>query len=300
MHRADSRNYISRTTQRIIACLGLVVCSHAKMCIDSDSAAALIYVDGKPGSCNQLKKYCNSRKYGQPINSVCPHSCRNRVLCPDMQLVSEAEQVSSRTKLPSRIGRAYVLSLDRRNDRFASFLAHHPEFNEWSKQGDFERISSFDGKKLTMNPSLAQLFRHNNFQWKRAVIGCALTHMEAYTTKFDEVVNDFEAILIMEDDARLHTGWQEAWESAQQYLPSDWEVVFFGGVLPSNRLLWARVREKYAPGLVRISPNTFWGTSEPARIFHFCAYAYVMSRRGQFVSLDCSKSVDYLYMPLSL
>jgi hypothetical protein len=85
----------------------------------------------------------------------------------------------------------------------------------------------------------------------------------------------------MEDDARLKGDWSKEWLKVQGKLPSEWECVYLGGVLPPNREGFNNVLEKTdVPGLCRIAPNTFFGQSVPSRQFHFCAYAYVLSRRG--------------------
>jgi hypothetical protein len=40
------------------------------------------------------------------------------------------------------------------------------------------------------------------------------------------------------------------------------------------------LEETRVPGLCRIAPNTFFGQTIASRQFHFCAYAYVLSRAG--------------------
>ena len=43
---------------------------------------------------------------------------------------------------------------------------------------------------------------------------------------------------------------------------------------------FANTLERIAPGLARVAPNQVFGQPSPTRYFHFCAYAYVLSRRG--------------------
>jgi hypothetical protein len=85
----------------------------------------------------------------------------------------------------------------------------------------------------------------------------------------------------MEDDARLNPEWKDTWSQMYSKLPEDWECIYLGGVLPPNREGFKEVLEETrVPGLCRIAPNTFFGQSVPSRQFHFCAYAYVLSRAG--------------------
>jgi len=85
----------------------------------------------------------------------------------------------------------------------------------------------------------------------------------------------------MEDDARLNPEWKDTWSQMYSKLPEDWECIYLGGVLPPNREGFKEVLEETrVPGLCRIAPNTFFGQTIASRQFHFCAYAYVLSRAG--------------------
>ena len=169
---------------------------------------------------------------------------------------------------------AIVINLDRREDRLKSFHECHPDLIEYAR-----RLSAYDGRTLTLTPALARLFSKNDFMWKKGVMGCALSHLKAWTGLLDEPPN-INTILILEDDARLKSGWREAWASAYPNLPNDWDCVYLGGILPPNKLAFANTLERVAPGLARIKPNQIFGQKDPTRYFHFCAYAYVLSRRG--------------------
>ncbi len=175
---------------------------------------------------------------------------------------------------------AYVINLDRREDRKKAFLEHHPDF-----KGKIRRLPAYDGRKLTLTPYLARLFKTNDFFWKKAVMGCALSHLKIWTLLTNEPA-EIENFLIMEDDARLAPGWKEAWTKAYPSLPEDWDCVYLGGILPPNRAGFATTLERIAPGLARVAPNKFFGQREPTRYFHFCAYAYVLSRRGALKILE--------------
>jgi hypothetical protein len=70
----------------------------------------------------------------------------------------------------------------------------------------------------------------------------------------------------------------------------DWECVYLGGVLPPNKEGFTKILEETGvPGLCRIAPNKFFGQKEPSRQFHFCTYAYVISRRGVQRIMDAIK-----------
>ena len=170
---------------------------------------------------------------------------------------------------------AYVVNLDRRVDRLKSFVEHHPYF-----KGKVRRHKAVDGLSLELTPNLGALLKPNDFFWKKAVAGCALSHLKLWTM-LDNDSEEIQSYLIMEDDARLKPDWSSKWLNIKNRLPSNWECVYLGGVLPPNKDGLKEVLEETGvPGLCRIAPNTFFGQSVASRQFHFCTYAYVISRRG--------------------
>jgi len=180
----------------------------------------------------------------------------------------------SHVPLLEGIDDAYVVNLDRRQDRRKAFLEFHPDL-----KGHVRRHVAFDGKKLRLTPSLGRLFKPNDFFWKKAVMGCALSHLKLWEMLLNDS-KDIKSYLIMEDDARLSPGWKDAWNNIYKKIPEGWECVYLGGVLPPNKEGFKSVLEPVIPGLSRIAPNTFFGQEEPVRQFHFCTYAYVISRAG--------------------
>lgn len=181
-----------------------------------------------------------------------------------------------KTHLPIAPGidEAYVINLDRRVDRRTSFVSHHPYF-----KGRVKRHMACDGLSLSLTPVLASLFKPNDFFWKKSVMGCAISHLKLWSMLSNEP-EEMNSYLIMEDDARLKPEWTEAWAKVQGRLPANWECIYLGGVLPPNREGYELVKEPVMDGLCRIKPNTFFGQTEPTRQFHFCAYAYIISRAG--------------------
>ena len=169
---------------------------------------------------------------------------------------------------------AFVINLDRRQDRKDNFLKAHPDM-----KGHVRRLPAYDGLKLSLTPSLCRLFKTNDFFWKKAVMGCALSHLKLWNMLISEPP-DIQSFLIMEDDARLAPGWREAWTTAYKSLPTGWDCVYLGGILPPNRTAFANTLERVGPGLCKVAPNKIFGQKEPNTYFHFCAYAYVLSRRG--------------------
>ena len=168
----------------------------------------------------------------------------------------------------------FVINLDRRADRMEKFYKTHPDLD-----GVVTRCSAIDGRATKLTPEIAKIFVPNDFFWKKAVLGCALSHMGLWW----KLVNDQAEIgnyLIFEDDAKMVPGWRDTLEASMEHVPADYDVLYLGGILPPNRAGFESTLEQVTKYYSRIKPNQFFGQKEPVAYFHSCAYAYVLSRKG--------------------
>jgi GR25 family glycosyltransferase involved in LPS biosynthesis len=180
---------------------------------------------------------------------------------------------------------AWIINLDRRADRFELFKKTHPDL-----ANSLMRLEAFDGRSLRLTPKIARLFAPHDFKWKKSVMGCALSHLTLWMQLINEKP-DINTYLVLEDDARLSPEWRGAWENAVDngHLPEGWDLVYLGGILPPNRPGFESAAvEKINDSVARVKGNQLFGQSEPNRYFHFCAYAYVLTRRG------AQKIVDFI------
>ena len=188
--------------------------------------------------------------------------------------------------LASDIDDAWVINLDRRADRLASFMKANPDIAD-----RVHRVSAFEGSKLKLGPKVARLFAPHDFKWKKPVMGCALSHLAVWTQLANERPG-INSYLILEDDARLQPGWRESWEKIQEHdcMPADWDVMYLGGILPPNKEGFKTVIEPVNKYVARIKEHQLFGQAVPNRYMHFCAYAYVLSRRGAEKILEVLKA----------
>jgi GR25 family glycosyltransferase involved in LPS biosynthesis len=173
-----------------------------------------------------------------------------------------------------RIGEVHLINLVRRPDRLVKFKENH---EAWTKKVCLR--PAYDGKELVLSPAMAKIFSPNDFMWKKAIMGCALSHLSLWL----ELANEqpcCENYLILEDDVKLQKGWLEGWQEAAKHIPEDYDVLYLGGVLPPNRAGYSSVVEKVNDFWGRISENRFFGQRVPTRYFHFCNYSYILSRKG--------------------
>lgn len=169
---------------------------------------------------------------------------------------------------------AYIINLDRRADRLEKFMTTHSNIS-----GVVERWPATDGVSIKLTPELAKLFGTNDFFWKKAVMGCALSHLGLWWKLLNEKP-DIQNFLIFEDDARLLPGWQETLQLSMNHLPEDYDVLYLGGILPPNRAGFDRLLEPVTKYYSKIRPHQMFGQPQPTPYFHSCAYAYIISRQG--------------------
>jgi GR25 family glycosyltransferase involved in LPS biosynthesis len=199
-----------------------------------------------------------------------------------LQLATQKQQQTQPTVLA--IDKTYMINLDTRSDRLESFRKTHPDI-------PFTRISAVYGKTLQMSDTLYKLCKHNTFQWKKSVIACGLSHISVWNKI---VQGDATYTLIIEDDVRFSPDWRLYIKD----IPADADLLYLGGALPSNRCVLPDALEKVNEYWSKIKPNLFF-SREPLPLFHFCAYSYLLTKRGAQKLLDyLEHSVDKFCIPV--
>lgn len=183
----------------------------------------------------------------------------------------------------------FVINLKRRDDRLERLYTSNPEL-----KNRILRVDAFEGKKLMLTKSLARLFKPHDFMWKKAIMGCALSHLSLWyqlATEKPEIDN----YLILEDDVKLIPQWEDHWAQALPHLPENYDVIFLGGVLPPNRSGFEFLKEPINKHFSRIKENNFFGQNPQNRYFHFCAYSYILSKEGAKKILSSIMNNDGYY-----
>lgn len=180
----------------------------------------------------------------------------------------------------------YVINLDRRRDRMEKLYTNMPTL-----QGRVSRISAVEGRKLQMTPAIARLFRPHDFKWKKPVLGCALSHLRVWWQLANER-DDIGSYLILEDDVKMSPDWEARWKAAVPHIPEDFDIIYLGGILPPNREGFEAAKEKVNEHFSRVKENNFFGQPKPNRYFHWCAYSYVLSRKGARKVLEILMAKD--------
>lgn len=190
-------------------------------------------------------------------------------------LMNLAQSTVDATGQMKGIVSTYVINLDSRQDRWNALIQAEP----WIKQ-HAERASAVDGKSIQLTPIIYDLFEHNNYNWKKSVMGCALSHIKLWSKiAASEQLQPTDKILILEDDVRFTPGWRAQWEEAVKCIPEDADLLYLGGVLPPNKSVLPSVLQSVNEYWSTIKPNTLFSSVE-LPLFHFCAYSYILTPLG--------------------
>ncbi len=90
-----------------------------------------------------------------------------------------------------------IINLKKRVDRKNKMI------NKLNKENitNYEFFEAIDGTKLECTPEIIKLFERNDFNYKKGVLGCTLSHLYLWKELIDDEENDFYVIL--EDDINL-------------------------------------------------------------------------------------------------
>jgi len=209
-----------------------------------------------------------------PLYQVYNHESLRRCFKSGACLYIHRGDFKEHENFVNRIGEVHIINLARRPDRLVKFKENH---GDWTKKVCLR--TAYDGKALELSPSIAKVFSTNDFKWKKAVMGCALSHLSLWIELAAEQPS-CENYLILEDDVKFNKDWLAIWEQAASHIPEDYDVLYLGGVLPPNKEMYKKLLEPVNEHWSQISVNNVFGQKEPSRYFHFCNYSYILSRQG--------------------
>lgn len=183
----------------------------------------------------------------------------------------------------SNISKTFVVNLDSRPDRWNSLLKAEPGLEQMAT-----RISAVHGKTLQLTHDIYKRYKNNPFKWKKAIIGCYLSHINIWKQIIHEPGDYF---LILEDDVRFESDWMAKWNRAAACIPDNAELLYWGGVLPPNKPALTHLLQSVNDCWAFIRPNTIWSNT-PVSVFHFCTYSYVISKAGAKKLLEYITTLD--------
>ena len=119
--------------------------------------------------------------------------------------------------------KTFVVNLDRRNDRWESFMKNADSSIKFL---NYERFSAVDGKGIKNSCQLQQIFENNDYSMRRGMIGCLLSHVKLYT---DLINSDYEYFVILEDDIEFTPNFEDKYNNVlSQLSDKSWDFLFLG------------------------------------------------------------------------
>lgn len=146
----------------------------------------------------------------------------------ECQFTGKEEQVISKKQQTSKsnsIIKTYVVNLDSRPDRWETFQKDNGKDLAFL---NYQRFSAVDGKKLISTCQLQQIFENNDYQMRRGMVGCFMSHLKLYC---DLIYDDTaDAYLILEDDIEVTPDFETKYNAllAQLHKESNWAFCFLG------------------------------------------------------------------------
>lgn len=164
----------------------------------------------------------------------------------------------------------YVVNLDRRQDRWDTFIEKNGEKLSFL---DPKRYSAIDGLKLKPNKRLQKIFEGNDYNMRAGIVGCALTHINLYIDLLNSQDNIY---CIFEDDIEVTELFKDRFIFILKNIPSDWDICFLG----------------YTPKITSDSNEDFriikTNTSQSICLSYGGTFGYMINKNG------CSKLLNFI------
>ena len=121
-----------------------------------------------------------------------------------------------------------IINLEKRSDRLAKmkFVLMNANIT------NYEIIKAVDGEKIIPNNYLKELFINNDFNYRRGVIGCALTHYNLWKRLLNDSQHNYYCIF--EDDIMLVNNFKEKLQSILNNFNGDFCLLGGGSICVPN------------------------------------------------------------------
>jgi hypothetical protein len=160
----------------------------------------------------------------------------------------ETDLAGARAELP--LPNTIVINLDRRPDRLARFQEQAGQ----QKLKSYRRFPAIDGTRLALTDEIRHLFRGNDFNYRRGIIGCALSHLELWQSVR-------QTTLVCEDDVAFADSFLSKLRSTIQQaerIDPEWDLIVLGWS-PWSALHGEPPRESASPRLIPMEWSEFMG-----------------------------------------
>ncbi len=176
------------------ACIGFNTLGYMKYFIKNISELVMVDALGKTGGL-----YINREKY---------------------KLLHDKQNVDMKIDINNM--ETYVINLKRRPDRLEKITK---KLNDMAFT--YKIFEAIDGSTLASTDELKNMFRNNDFRYRKGVIGCALSHISLWK----QLINsDKDLYLIYEDDINFSDNFREKYDKILESLTEkkSWDMMYLG------------------------------------------------------------------------
>jgi GR25 family glycosyltransferase involved in LPS biosynthesis/tetratricopeptide (TPR) repeat protein len=130
-----------------------------------------------------------------------------------------------------------IINLERRPDRKEEMVKKLKE----QDITNYEFVKAVDGKELTPTNEIKEMFEGNCFFYRKAVIGCALSHINLWKQLVEDELNDY--YIIIEDDVTLASNFSEKLNIAIKKFKEGADFLYLGAFSTKDQNVYANKLE---------------------------------------------------------
>jgi glycosyl transferase, family 25 len=157
------------------------------------------------------------------------------------------------------------INLKRRSDRKEKMMDIFKKNNM-----SCEFFEAIDGNELKSNHPDLYLFRENDFNDRRGVIGCALSHYYLYQKLIHDTNYDYYVIL--EDDSQFVNNFNNKFIETINKITPEMDLIFLGYTMPNNILIqnYQKYINNNIISLHKLNKHNYYGG----------LFGYIISKNG--------------------
>jgi len=173
--------------------------------------------------------------------------------------------------------KSYVINLEKRPIRLYNFMSNLKDINYVNV------FDGIDGKKLQPCHKIAKLFEKSDYNYRRGIVGCALSHMLIWKEFLNDV--NVQYLLVFEDDSRLVDNFNQKLLHLLNTYENNFDVLYLG-MFPykhKDKLEWhyTNIQNKnLLPNAKRLFKNECFETSMGGN------HGYVLTKKGAYNCLE--------------
>tara|TARA_B110000259_G_C14033077_1_gene407704 strand:+ start:1302 stop:3419 length:2118 start_codon:yes stop_codon:yes gene_type:complete len=121
-----------------------------------------------------------------------------------------------------KLYKTLVINLDRRPDRYQHFIN-----NKNISDFKYERFSAIDGEKLQPNCQLQHIFENNDFNMRKGMVGCAMSHIKICIQLLND--DEVDTYCVLEDDLDFVDDFKNKLNLCISKIEKEnWDILYLG------------------------------------------------------------------------